>query len=509
MPKVGTSYSDINGVEKIIDVVLAFVSETRYERLLGILLDKMMELTNSDAGTLYIVEDGKLHFRIIRNVSLNIYQPVEPGSDSSSKVSLPPILLDKTTIDNVSAYAAINNEVVIVDDVYEDQRFNFAGPKNYDAMTGYRTGSMLALPLAVSWEGRDNNVLGVIQLINATDPETGQVVPYGDIHNPPIIPALSRIASNTLGNLAHMREVRTLFRSFVAVLTQAIDERSSYNNFHTQRVAWYSGEFAKYMSKLFEPGHPFYFNEERTERLIITALLHDIGKIITPLEIMDKRDRLGQRLTDLNYRFIIKRYQLEIDMLQGLIDQAKFTSEMMVMDSAMDLIDAVNIHGAKDELQFSQVQALANLTYRSERGKIIPMLDDIDIEMLSIRKGTLSENERSVMQKHAELTGKLLEQISFWKYYQDIPEWTRNHHEFMDGSGYPRGLTGDSLSIETNIITMIDIFEALTAFDRPYKRAVPIDQTLKIVEDMAANGKLNKDLVSLFVASKIWLTELD
>ena len=510
--EVAVSFMKINNdnmhdIEKIIDVVLSFGSETQYSRLLDIILTKMLEITNSDAGTLYILEDKQLHFGIIKNSSLNIYQSsglVCIDAQGSGTINFPPISLDTKSIDNISAYAAVNNEIVAIDDVYTNQRFNFSGPKNYDKMTGYRTQSMLALPLSVSMDNQEH-VLGVIQLINAKDPDTGKVVPYHNIDNPPIIPSLSKIASNTLGNLLHMQEIRELFRSFIAMLTKAIDERSAYNNLHTQQVAWYCNSFAKYLSSKFEPDSPYYFDENRIERITIAALLHDIGKIVTPLDIMDKSDRLGGRRQGLFYRFEIKRLQLENDMLKGLISSETCARETARIDNAAALAKTLNTLNILDDEHISQVTELGKLTYRNELGETAPILDFEDINMLSTRRGTLTEEERAVMQGHVISTGKLLDQISSWKYYGDIPEWTRNHHEYLDGSGYPRGLKAGEIGIETCIITIADIFEALIANDRPYKQAVPVDKAITILTDMADKGKLNKELVALFTESKLWL----
>jgi len=500
--------SNIHDIEKIIDVVLSFGSETRYSQLLDIILTKMIELTNSDAGTLYIVEDKQLHFGIIKNASLNIYQSsglVCINAPENGMVNFPSIPLNKDNIDNISAYAAIKNKIVIIDDVYTNQDFNFSGPKNYDKLTGYRTQSMLALPLSISMDILGSNVLGVIQLINAKDPVTGKVVPYHNIDNPPIIPSLAKIASNTLGNLLHMQEIRELFRSFIAMLSQAIDERSSYNNLHTQNVAWYCNTFAKYLSARFEPVSPFYFDENRIERITVAALLHDIGKIVTPLDIMDKSDRLGQRRSSIFYKFEIKRLQLENDMLKGLITKEALNAEMTKINEAAALVETINSLSVLDDEHLAQVGALSRFTYKDELGKIMPLLNPEDIDMLSIRRGTLTDKERAVMQEHVVTTGRLLDQISSWKHYENIPEWTRNHHELLDGTGYPRGLKDSEIDIETCIITIADIFEALTASDRPYKKAVPVDKAITILQDMAAKGKLHKELTALFINSQLWL----
>jgi len=485
--------------EKVFDVVLAFNSETRYDKLLDIILTKMMEITRSDAGTLYIVEDGKLCFRIIKNVSLGIFQ-------SEDEIYLPPIVLDSENIENISAYAALKNEIVMVDDVYTSDEFNFSGPKNYDKITGYRTTSMLALPLSVS-RNRDQEVLGVIQLMNATDINTGKVVPYGDIFAPPVITALANLAANTLANLMHMRDIKMLFHSFVAVMTQAIDERSRYSSTHTHSVARYCRDFALYLKAHFPPGHPYYFDEDRVEKLTVAALLHDIGKIVTPVHIMDKSTRLGGGMHSVRDRFEIKRHQIEIDFLKGNIDKETRENEEQSLSDALELVEAVNPAGFLPEDVFVKVKELANITYRNTLGEVVPLLSDSDMEAMLVRKGTLTDSERLEMQEHVVITGRLLDKMAFWKYYkqyEDVPEMARNHHEFLDGSGYPRRLTAKDIHLETCIMTITDIFEAITAADRPYKRGVPVDKALSILWEMAEEGKLHKELVRLFADSKVW-----
>ena len=488
--------------EKVFDVVLAFNSETRYENLLDIILTKMMEITRSDGGTLYIVEDGKLHYRILKNISLGVFQ-------SEGEINLPPIVLDAKNIENVSAYAALKNEIVMVDDVYSSHKFNFTGPKNFDKLTGYTTKSMLTLPLSVS-RSEDQEVLGIMQLINATDTETGETVPYGNIFAPPVITALANLAANTLANLIHMRDIKMLFYSFVAVMTQAIDERSRHSSTHTQTMAEFCRNFALYLGANFPPDHPYYFDDARIEKLTVAALLHDIGKIVTPVHIMDKTNRLGERIYLLRHRFEIKRHQLEIDFLKGIITKQAHEAEEKALDAALALVETVDPAGILSEEKFSQVEDLAYITYRNPQGEIVPLLDDYDMQALSTRRGTLTPQERRQMEEHVIVTGRLLDKMSFWKYhkqYKDVPEWARNHHEFMDGSGYPRGLTAKEIHLETCIMTIADIFEALIAADRPYKKPFPVNEALAILKEMANEGKLHKEMVELFTKSKVWEKE--
>lgn len=483
-------------IKKIFDVVLAFNNEPDYKELLSIILINMMDITDSDAGTLYILKDNKLHFSNIVNKTLDIFQ-------SDDSINLPPVVLNKDSIQNVCAYAAINNEIVLVDDVYDEtSRFNFSGPKQYDKLTGYKTQSMLVLPLCAHVEGVDD-VIGVIQLINAID-EAGQTSPYRDIFDPPIIPALAQIAANTLANVKHMNEVRTLFHSMVAVTTQAIDERSPYNRAHTQNVAFYSEMFARYLSEQYPTGHKYHFDRNRIEQLIVAALLHDIGKIITPLLIMDKSGRLGEKLDEVLYRFDIKKLQLENQYLRKQVPEEDFNAEYDKVEKAVSLVNEVNGAPFLPDDKLNQVQFLKDIVYINSKGDTVPVLDEKEIEALSVRRGTLTEEERNIMQDHVVITGRLLDRITFLKYYENVPSWARHHHEFLDGSGYPNQLKGDAIPLEACIITIVDIFDALIASDRPYKPGVPLDRALEILREMVKEGKLHGELVELFSQSKVW-----
>ena len=486
-------------ITKIFEVVLAFNSVTGRTELLTVILTKMMELTDSDAGTLYTIDDGKLHFRIVRNKTLGIF------ISSEDEINLPPIVLDENNIQNVSAYSAINNEIVQIDDVYgENERFNLSGPKNYDKLTGYRTRAMLVLPLCTQGSsGGDDDVLGVIQMMN---PITKAGVPgiYGNIYYPPVLPAMARIAANTLSNLTYVKELRLLLRAFAAVMTQAIDERSPYNNNHTQNVARYCERFAIHLGNIFPIGHPFHFDTQHVERLVLAALLHDIGKVITPLTIMDKPDRLGNRLESVRYRFALKKHQTEIDWLHKRLSDEQYAAQTKAVSDALDFIEHVNKVAFLQDEQLEKVLTLRGITYINAEGTVAPILDPDDIDALSIRKGTLTDSERKIMQQHVTITGRLLDKIPFWKYYGNVPHWARSHHEFLDGTGYPQGLTGDDIPIEACIITIMDIFDALRDNDRPYKKAMPLDKSLKVLAEMAEEGKLHKELVRLFAESKLW-----
>jgi HD-GYP domain-containing protein (c-di-GMP phosphodiesterase class II) len=481
--------------DKIFDVVVAFNAERDAVKLLNIILDKMMEITDSDAGTLYMAEGDKLCFKILKNNTLGIYKSAEDVID------LPPITLDKDNIANVAAYTAIKNEIVSIDDVYASDRFNFSGPKNYDRLTGYRSTSFLSLPLTATLDATDK-VLGVIQLLNATDPITGKVMPYGDVYDPPVLPALSTIAANTLANLMYTTEIQQLLNSFVAVMTQAIDERSPYNRHHTQNVSMFCERFTQFLSLRFPPGHPYHFDGEHRSQVIMAAMLHDIGKIITPLEIMDKADRLAKQMPAVRYRFELKKYQLEIDRLTGRISGEACESEKAALAEALALVESANTAVYLPEETINKLKELARLTYTDADGSTAPILNDDNIDAITIQKGTLTNAEREIMKQHVSLTIRLLAKMPFPRSFHDVPLWAGGHHEFLDGSGYP-SMT-ENVTIEMCILTITDIFDALIANDRPYKKGVPVDKALAILREMADEGKLHKEMVELFAVSKVW-----
>jgi len=299
-----------------------------------------------------------------------------------------------------------------------------------------------------------------------------------------------------------MNEIRQLLYSFITVLTNTMDERSSHSSNHTQNVTRICGEFAQFLNQRFDRDHPFYFNEINLEQLKIAAMLHDIGKIVTPLEIMDKMDRLGSRMSCVAYRFEIKALQTEIDFLRGKLTKEEHDAEIQFVDEAFEFIKDVNIVSFLTAEKLKEMEKYSEITYRNEFGETVTLLNETDMEALSIVQGTLTGTERAIMQEHVVLTGRLLDTVDFWKYYKDVPDWARNHHEFLDGSGYPRGLQENELAVGSLVITIADIFDALTAADRPYRKAMPKTLAFGVLRGMAGDGKLHSELVELFIESR-------
>ncbi|MCL1998637.1 MAG: HD domain-containing protein [Turicibacter sp.] len=454
----------------------------------------MIDITYSDAGTLYIVKDNELVFHIFKNKTLNLFKSAE-----NEEIDLPPIQLNENSINNVSAYCAVKNEAVIVEDVYSDERFLFAGTKEYDKRTGYNTRSMLVIPLS----GTDGEVLGVIQLLNATNPTNNEPITYSEVYTP-FIAGLSTIAANTLTNLMHRKEMHGVFLSFAAAMTQAVDERSHTTKFHTQNVSKYCRAFAKYLSDRFGAGHKLYFDDDHIERIGIAALLHDIGKLAIPTDILDKHNKLSDvQMGNISNRFEIKKCRLQIERLTNLISTAEYTKMTSAIEYAFETIKRISESDIITDEEFAKIQEVAAIELEVSGNKT-PLITEAELEAINIRRGNLTPKEWAIMRNHINITSRILDQVTFLKNYVVIPKWAKNHHEFLNGTGYPQGLKGDEIDIETCIITIIDIFEALTSLDRPYRKGTSTDNAIEILRGFAREGKINGEILELFAESQIW-----
>lgn len=474
-------------IEKLFEIGIHLTSEKNYNKLLSSILDYAMQISNCDAGTLYLLdnESQSLQFKIMKTRSLSI----DKGSHGE-EIDLPNVPLSEK---NVCAYSAIKKSVVSIDNVYDDSRFDFSGPKNYDQMTGYNTRSMLVVPL----ENHEGDLLGVFQLINAMDPE-GNIAAFAKEQELFLL-YLASISAISLSNMLHMQEVKELLYSLVASFTAAVDARTPYNANHTKNVTAYVEDFVTYLNKLYDEGnYGSHFHKNDMEQLQLASLLHDVGKLIIPLNIMNKPTRLGDKLPMLEMRFDLLLQSWHIDFLEGTISEAAWVKEREYILTAREKVETFNSKGFLTQEELDYIHELSNKYYTRPDGTILFYLTPDEKECLSVQKGTLTEQERTVMESHVEYTSKLLSKIRFHKNYDRVAFLAGSHHEYLDGSGYPNHLSGDELPLESRILTICDIFDALTAKDRPYKKALPVDKSLSILESMAQEGKLDSGLVAHF-----------
>ncbi|HHV96182.1 MAG TPA: HD domain-containing protein [Clostridiaceae bacterium] len=493
MNAANTKISD--HLEELLNIGIALSAEKNHTKLLERILREALRITNADAGTLYLREHDYLTFKIIHNDTLGIYL----GGQGEPN-DLPPVPLNSA---NVSSWVALNKKSVNIPDVYNVDNFDFSGPKKYDAITGYRTCSMLVVPL----ENYEGEVIGVLQLLNAKN-EKGKVIPF-DPKLEKIVFSLASLAAVSLTNMQYVQEIDNLFHSFVQVMATAIDARTPYNANHTRNIARLAEKFAAYLDSLTSgPFSNVKFSENRTAQLVMAAWLHDIGKVAIPLSIMDKSTRLGDRVEYVKQRLDLVENRLIRSFLEkkiaGVADiklEEEHREQLARLSKARQLIEKANNPTTfVDQDLFLELSELANW----EPLPGVRLLTDDEFKFLCIPKGTLTDEERKIMESHVTIAQRMLEKIRFNNRYKDVPAWVLSHHELLDGTGYPRGLKAEEIPLEVRILTILDIYDALTASDRPYKKAMTPQAAFNILERMAEDGKLDILLVTAFKKSRIW-----
>ncbi|MCR4755038.1 MAG: GAF domain-containing protein [Lachnospiraceae bacterium] len=468
-------------LQALLEISIALSAEKDYNKLFNMIITKSMEISNCDAGTLYLYENDKLYFKIMKTIS----KGVDQGSDGS-EINLPPVELNPG---NICAYCAINRQILNIPDVYASESFDFSGPKKYDSMTGYHTGSMVAIPLVDS----EDRIVGVLQLINAMN-AAGEIVAF-DAKLEQIIYALSSQAAIAISNMRYQQELKDQMWSFAEAMATAIDERTPYNASHTRKVAMYSGLMADYINKLNEEGkEDEFFNAERKDQLVMGAWLHDIGKLVTPLEVMNKATRLDGREKDIEKRLDKIRLEARISMLEGKISKEDYEDMVTKTKETYDLIMKANAVGFLDDETYDSLQKTFEYGFTLD-DEYTPFFTEEEKECLSIRKGTLTAKERKIMEDHVVITTKILDKVHFNTYFKNTPIWAGQHHECLNGKGYPNHLTAEDLTLEARILAVADICDALLATDRPYKKPIPKDKAIDIMRDMAKCGNIDAKLV--------------
>ena len=481
-----------NEVSKLLEIGVALSAERDYNHLLDLILNKAMELANCDAGTLYLADGDVLRFKIMRNNTLNTYE----GGDGR-EVSLPAVFIQKQ---NVCALSFILNQVLRFRDVYQCEEYDFSGPAVYDKMTGYHTESMLVMPMNT----RDGECIGVIQLINALD-DGGNVVGFSE-EMEYIIRSIASQAAVAIENMNYVHEIRGQILSFAQVFTVVAGERTPYNAAHVRNMVRYGEKFINYINTVQrKKDGTARLSQKQMEGILLSIWLHDVGKLGVPLEIMNKEDRLGGRFSELSRRLDVIKLQNKIAVLDGTMDQEEAQRRDEDVELTRELLAAANVIPVMPEKMAQAVREVGERLFQDVDGTWKPWLTDLELEELTIRKGTLTQKERQIMESHVVLTEKILSQIHFTKEYEDVPVWASQHHEFLNGEGYPAGLKGDDICYEVRIITILDIFAALTASDRPYRVGMPVSEALVVLMRMAEKEKkLDKELTELFVESRCW-----
>ena len=369
--------------------------------------------------------------------------------------------------------------------------FDFSGPKKYDELNDYHTQSMVAIPMIDA----KNEVIGVMQLINAT--ENGRIRAYTSDEEHILLSLASQTAI-ALSNMAYVDELNQQLWSFTEALTEAIDARTPYNASHTRNVAKYAGLIADHINNLYEQGKEnAFFSKEQKDQLVMAAYLHDIGKMIIPIEVMNKQTRLEHSIDKIYSRLDKIKLKAEVDYLSGKITESQRDIIVGQAEEACYVVDLVNAAGFLDDEKMCLVDKVSEYSYISPDGsETINFFMEDEKDALRIRKGTLTDEERKIMESHVQMTERILSKVHFNKSYAMAPVWAAQHHECIDGSGYPNKISGDELGIEARILAVADICDALLATDRPYKKPMPKEKAFAIMNSMVEEGKLEGRLVS-------------
>ena len=498
-------------IKKMSDIGRALSGVQDLNTLLEMIVDQARNFTNADAGTLYIVENNTLRFQIVQNDSLKIRM----GGKSGETIPFPPVELKET---NVSAFVALKGISVNIPDVYDTDLFDFTGPKKFDQSTGYRSKSMLVVPL----RNHENDVIGVLQLLNATNPISNEVIAFSqDYEN--LSESLASQAAVSITNAKLIANMTELFEAFVKVMATAIDEKSPVTGGHIRRVAELTLTMAEVIHDLDE-GHfkDKTFSPDQMYELRIAAYMHDIGKVTSPVEIVEKAKKLQTIFDRIQYvrlrmAYISQKIELEgqeakIKILQNGSSPEKLNSieketleKLIEIEEILRFINKCNEPGEfLDDEILVRLKEVSEKTYIDDAGEQQPFLTADELVNLSIRRGSITEKERQKMQGHAAVTLKMLKQIPFTKKLKNIPDFAGAHHEFLNGKGYPLGLKGDEISFEGRLMAVTDIAEALTASDRPYKKAMPLETVYRILRSMVEGGELDPNLVELFIEKEVY-----
>jgi HD-GYP domain-containing protein (c-di-GMP phosphodiesterase class II) len=445
----------------------------------------------------------------------------------------------------VVSHAALTGKAINIPDAYAADGFDFSGTKRYDTQHGYRSHSFLTVPM----RNHENELIGVLQLINAWDRKTSAIVPFS-VDDQHLLESLASQAAIALTNRRLVQQLEELFEAFVQLINTAIDDKSAYTGGHCDRVPELTMMLAEAVNRTKQgPLKDFVMTDKDRHELKIAGLLHDCGKVTTPVHVVDKATKLQtlfDRIQLIDTRFEVLKRDAEIAMLHSLNNtfplpsreiatdladvagqpnrmasghirgvgegvkktiQSQYEARIKQLDDDREFLRHCNIGSeSMPEAAQQRVREIATAyQWHDVEGQFSNFLSDNEVENLIIRAGTLTAAEREIINHHIVVTIKMLESLPWPKHLKNVPEYAAGHHERMDGKGYPRGLTGDQMSVQAKVMGIADIFEALTAKDRPYKKGKTLTESLTILGKFKLNGHIDPDLFDVFIREKVYL----
>ena len=504
-------------------VGVALSTERELIELLELILSQARRITSSDAGSLYLVERGE-----------NGGPPTTMQFKLSQNFSLPDLPLAEYTVpidhSSLAGYAAATGETLVIEDVYLlPQDVSYRHNLSFDEKFGYRTKSMLVIPMKTH---RDE-VIGVLQLINRKrDAEVrlpsasvvDEQVGIYDQRSVELVSALASQAGVAIENSLLYEDIERLFEGFVTAAVTAIEQRDPTTSGHSGRVATLTVGLAEVVDRLTDgPYRHLRFSREQLRELRYAGLLHDFGKVGVREQVLVKQKKLYPWDLDIirhRFAFLLQRSDLQFEreradylLSHGPAQYEEFVSRMERhrrlqrndLNRFLDAIIQANEPTVLPEGSFTELKEINERTYVDFDGIERPLLRDEELRFLMIRKGNLDARERREIESHVTHTYRFLAQIPWTRELRNIPEIAYGHHEKLNGSGYPRRVTADAIPVQTRMMTIADIFDALTATDRPYKRAVPPERALDILGAEAKEGMIDVHLLRTFIESRVYL----
>jgi HD-GYP domain-containing protein (c-di-GMP phosphodiesterase class II)/ribonuclease BN (tRNA processing enzyme) len=486
--------------EEIMKINLAFSSQHDKNILLEDILTLTKNLTNADAGTLYIKSKDEKHlsFKVVHNNSLNIKM-----GGTKNNLNWPDLQIfnEDGSLNNemVAVVCANEKRIINISDVYKTSKYKFDGTKDFDKSTSYRSKSMLVIPLI----NHDNEVIGVLQLINKI--RNGAIINFDKLDEKIII-SLASQAAMALTNMQLISSLEDFIDAFVSTIAKAIDTKSPYTSDHIVKVE----KIALLVAKAIHDDNTLYkkikYSENDYKQIALAAWMHDIGKISMPEHIIDKATKLEKiydRIELIEQRFEIIRLNKEIDFLKNQISKEEYENYIQELNNDIDFLKRINLGGEfMNDEDIKRLELISQKSYIKNNKKVTLITED-EFYNLSIKKGTLTKEEITIIRNHAQLSLDMISELPFPKKYKNVLNIACNHHEKLNGLGYPRGLKAEEITLEDRIMILADIFEALTASARPYKDAMTLSKVKNILTSMANNGELDKDLIEFFFNHKI------
>lgn len=475
---------------RFIKIAVSLSQEKDLKKLMNLITNEAMQLTSSARGTLYLVdrERHKLIFYVTNQLSFNeITIPITPES--------------------IAGYVGVTGETLRLDDVYElSEELPYKFNKSFDQRTGFRTKSMLVVPLS----SHKNEIIGILQLINKED--GNEIIGYNNT-DLELINAVGSLAAVSIENALLYKEIESLFEGFVRYSATAIDERDPCTGGHSRRVVLYSVGLAAALGT---------FSQAQIKEIKYAAWLHDIGKIGVREAVLSKENKLtATQLEVVKCRLSMicemmqkdaynqalqlmasKSSECDSTILQSLKENVtRFRDEV---NADYDFIVQINVPSFMTDEKIRRLEAIRNKKYINTQGQSFEFLSHFEYENLMVVRGNLTNYERMEIESHVTKTFEILKHIPFTRELKNVPEFASKHHEKLDGTGYPNHLPAANIPVQVRIISIADIYDALTAQDRPYKKAMPAEVALKILKEEAAGGKLDQDLLDLFIKEEVY-----